>query len=156
MQFRPLAKRDLPALAQMYTYYALHTVYTYYCYPASASYMGELFKGRGHLCAVAAEEDCAVGYVHIAPSFSFSRKRCTVAVYLQPEFTNRGIGPHLYSMESPWRAHLATRSSGPAFAAKTCVRRPCLRIWGIHTLAKRKTTALNLNARCTLDIMKKT
>ncbi len=85
MQFRPLAKRDLPALAQMYTYYALHTVYTYYCYPASASYMGELFKGRGHLCAVAAEEDCAVGYVHIAPSFSFSRKRCTVAVYLQPE-----------------------------------------------------------------------
>ena len=95
MQFRPLAKRDLPALAQMYTYYALHTVYTYYCYPASASYMGELFKGRGHLCAVATEEDCAIGYVHIAPSFSFSRKRCTVAVYLQPEFTNRGIGPQL-------------------------------------------------------------
>ena len=113
MQFRPLAKRDLPALAQMYTYYALHTVYTYYCYPASASYMGELFKGRGHLCAVVAEEDCAVGYVHIAPSFSFSRKRCTVAVYLQPEFTNRGIGPQLVQYGE---------SMARAFGYQMCIR----------------------------------
>ena len=95
IRIRPLEPRDLPALAQLYTHYATHSVTTYYQGEASEAYMRSLFTGRGHACAVAVDEtDGAVGYVHISPTIGLHRP-CTMAVYVQYERTHQSIGPQL-------------------------------------------------------------
>lgn len=95
IRIRPLEPRDLSALAQLYTYYAMHSVTTYYQGEATEAYMHSLFYGRGHACAVAVDEtDHAVGYMHISPTIGLHRP-CAMAVYVQHGLTHQGIGPQL-------------------------------------------------------------
>lgn len=95
VDIRPLKAEYLDDLAELYTYYALNTVYTYYQKPADAPYMRDLLTGAGHSCSVILDGKRAIGYVHISPSHSIFQKKCTIAIYLDPNYTHRGYGQAL-------------------------------------------------------------
>ena len=92
LTIQALALTDLPELAKMYSYYAQNTVATYCDHEVSAQYMRSLLCGVHHLCYSARDGETPIGYVHLTPMFSFSGKKYEVAIYLQPEYTGRGLG----------------------------------------------------------------
>lgn len=92
---RPVEMQDYEPLADLYGYYALNTVYTYYSQCPTPAYMQQLFSGKGHLCSVGVLGSYVIGYVHLSPAYSLLRRFCTIAVYLLPQHTGKGYGRQL-------------------------------------------------------------
>lgn len=92
---RPVLEDDYAPLADLYGYYALNTVYTYYDQCPTPAYMKRLFSGKGHLSAVGTLGPHVAGYVHLSPAYSLMRRFCTIAVYLLPQHTGHGYGAQL-------------------------------------------------------------
>ncbi|MFQ5478345.1 MAG: GNAT family N-acetyltransferase [Candidatus Binatia bacterium] len=99
---RPAIRSDLSALVRIYNHYIVNTPATFDTEPYSAKEREDWwsgFRGNGpHRLFVACWGDSVVGY---ASSSSFRpktayRSSVETTVYLDPDFTGRGIGRLLY------------------------------------------------------------
>ena len=101
MEIRPVERRDLARLVDIYNHYVATTHFTFDTEPYSVETRMpwlEQFDGKRHRCFVLVDNDVVQGYASSAalkPKAAYGTS-VEVSVYLAPGLTGRGHGPSLY------------------------------------------------------------